>query len=104
VVDHLYKRVIEAFGVLFVAVLLIVLASRLLGAHLAQRAARRTSAGGQGALIVASGPGRGAIRSSGGSESYTPGGADLDGGWDIASSLSRGPEATVVDRRLGSDK
>ena len=29
-VDHLYKRVIEAFGVLFVAVL-IVLASRLLG-------------------------------------------------------------------------
>jgi cytochrome c556 len=45
VVDHLYKRVIEAFGVLFVAVLMIVLASRLLGAHLAQRAARRTSAG-----------------------------------------------------------
>jgi hypothetical protein len=45
VVDHLYERVIEAFGVLFVAVLLIVLASRLLGAHLAQRAARRTSAG-----------------------------------------------------------
>jgi hypothetical protein len=44
-VDHLYKRVIEAFGVLFVAVLLIVLVSRLLGAHLAQRAARRTSAG-----------------------------------------------------------
>jgi hypothetical protein len=45
VVDHLYERVIQAFGVLFVAVLLIVLASRLLGAHLAQRAARRTSAG-----------------------------------------------------------
>jgi hypothetical protein len=42
VVDHLYKRIIEAFGVLFVAVLLIVLISRLLGAHLAQR---RTSAG-----------------------------------------------------------
>ena len=45
VVDHLYERVIQAFGVLFVAVLLIVLISRLLGAHLAQRAARRTSAG-----------------------------------------------------------
>ena len=45
VVDHLYKRAIEAFGVLFVAVLLIVFASRLLGAHLAQRAARRTSEG-----------------------------------------------------------
>jgi hypothetical protein len=45
VVDHLYERVIEAFGVLFVGVLLIVLASRLLGAHLAQRSARRTPAG-----------------------------------------------------------
>jgi hypothetical protein len=44
VVDHLYERVIAAFGVLFIAVLLIVLASRLLGAHLARRAARRTSA------------------------------------------------------------
>jgi len=47
VVDHLYERVIQAFGVLFVAVLLIVLASRLLGALLARRAARRTSAGGK---------------------------------------------------------
>ena len=45
VADVLYERVVEAFGVLFVAVLLIVLASRLLGAHLAQPAARRTSAG-----------------------------------------------------------
>jgi hypothetical protein len=45
VVDHLYERVLQAFGVLFVAVLLIVLSSRLLGAHLAQRAARRTSVG-----------------------------------------------------------
>ena len=44
-IDHLYDRVIEAFGVLFVGVLLIVLTSRLLGAHLAQRAARRTSEG-----------------------------------------------------------
>ena len=44
VVDHLYERVLEAFGVLFIAVLLIVLVSRLLGAHLARRAARRTSA------------------------------------------------------------
>jgi hypothetical protein len=42
VIDHLYERVIQALGVLFVAVLLIVLAWRLLGAHLAQRAARRT--------------------------------------------------------------
>ena len=32
VVDHLYERVIQAFGVLFIAVLLIVLISRLLGA------------------------------------------------------------------------
>ena len=45
VVDHLYERVIQAFGVLFLAVLLIVLISRLLGALLARRAARRTSAG-----------------------------------------------------------
>ena len=30
VVDHLYKRIIEAFGVLFVGALLIVLTSRLL--------------------------------------------------------------------------
>ena len=45
VVDHLYERVLQAFGVLFAAVLLIVLSWRLLGAHLAQRAARRTSAG-----------------------------------------------------------
>jgi hypothetical protein len=45
VVDHLYERVIQAFGMLFLAVLLIVLISRLLGALLAQRAARRTSAG-----------------------------------------------------------
>ena len=44
-IDHLYDRVIEAFGVLFAGVLLIVLTSRLLGAHLAQRAARRTSEG-----------------------------------------------------------
>jgi hypothetical protein len=47
VVNHLYERVIQAFGVLFVAVLLIVLASRLLGALLARRAARRTAAGGK---------------------------------------------------------
>ena len=43
-IDHLYKRVLEAFGVLFVGVLLIVLISRLFVAHLTQRAARRTSA------------------------------------------------------------
>jgi ABC-type dipeptide/oligopeptide/nickel transport system permease component len=45
VVDHLYERVIQAFGVLFIAVLLIVLISRLLGALLARRAARRAFAG-----------------------------------------------------------
>ena len=44
-IDHLYDRVMEAFGVLFVGVLLIVLTSRLLGAYLAQRAARRTPEG-----------------------------------------------------------
>ena len=44
VVDHLYKRVIEAFGVLFVDVLLIVVTSWLLRAQLARRAARKTSA------------------------------------------------------------
>ncbi|HZJ15249.1 MAG TPA: hypothetical protein VFD27_09380, partial [Chthoniobacteraceae bacterium] len=45
-IDHLYDRVIRAFGVLFIGVLLIVLASRLLVAHLRRRAERRTSAGG----------------------------------------------------------
>ena len=44
-VDHLFERVVQAIGVLFVAVLLIVLASRLLGAYLAPRGAKRTSAG-----------------------------------------------------------
>jgi hypothetical protein len=43
VVDHLFDRVIEAFALLFVGVLLIVLASRLLGSYLAQRAPRRAS-------------------------------------------------------------
>ena len=42
VIDHLYERAIQALSVLFVAVLLIALAWRLLGEHLAQRAARRT--------------------------------------------------------------
>ena len=42
VIDDLYKPVIQALGVLFIRMLLIVLAWRLLGAHLAQRAARRT--------------------------------------------------------------
>jgi hypothetical protein len=47
VIDHLYARAIQALGalfigVLFIGVLLTVLASRLLGAHLAQRAARKT--------------------------------------------------------------
>jgi hypothetical protein len=44
-VDHLFERVVQAIGVLFVAALLIVLASRLLGAYLAPRGAKRTSAG-----------------------------------------------------------
>ncbi|MBB4011701.1 hypothetical protein [Niveibacterium umoris] len=43
--DHLFKRVMQAFGMLFVGVLLIVLASRLFGAYLAQRTARIASGG-----------------------------------------------------------
>jgi hypothetical protein len=39
-IDHLYRRVLEAFGVLFVAVLLIVLISRILAAHLKRQAER----------------------------------------------------------------
>jgi hypothetical protein len=45
VIDHLYERVIQILGVLFVAVLVIVLAWRLLGAYLPQLVAKRSSAG-----------------------------------------------------------
>jgi hypothetical protein len=40
-IDHLYDRVMRAFGVLFVGVLVIVLSSRLLAAYLARRAQTR---------------------------------------------------------------
>jgi hypothetical protein len=39
-IDHLYKRVLEAFGVLFVGVLLIVLISRVFVAHLKRQVER----------------------------------------------------------------
>jgi hypothetical protein len=45
VIDHLFKRVIQVLGVLFVGVLLIVLVSRLLRAHLGQQGLRSIDAG-----------------------------------------------------------
>jgi hypothetical protein len=39
-IDHLYKRVLQAFGVLFVGVLVIVTITRTLVAHLKRRAER----------------------------------------------------------------
>ena len=51
-IDHLYKRVLEAFAVLFVGVLLIVLISRVFVAHLkrqAERAKRDTKTQGSSA-------------------------------------------------------
>ena len=39
-IDHLYRRVLEAFGVLFVGVLVVVTLSRLFVAYLRRRAER----------------------------------------------------------------
>jgi hypothetical protein len=58
VVDHLFKRVVEAFAMLFVGVLLIVLVSRLLGSYLAQRATPRASPPGEGSDRGAAAPSR----------------------------------------------
>ena len=94
VVDHLYERVIRAFGVLFVAVLLIVLVSRLLGAFLARRAARRTSAG---TRWTNRGPNRGAghVKMWRKRAIHPPEALTWYGGWDVATSLSRGSKASL---------
>ena len=51
---------------------------------------KKNLCGGQGALIVASEPGRGPCEAVAEASHTSAGGAHLDGGWDVASSLSRG--------------
>jgi hypothetical protein len=103
VVDHLYKRVIEAFGVLFVARA----ADR---AHLAAtRSASGTAGckknlcGGQGALILASEPWRGPCEAVAKRIIHRP--EALTGG-DVMwlRDCREASEVLVVDRCLGSDK
>ena len=103
VVDHLYERVLQAFGVLFLAVLLIVLISRLLGALLARAGCKKNLCGGQGGLIWR--PNRGAGHAKmWPKQGYIRRRRSVGRGLDVASNLSRGSEGIVADRCLGSDK